>query len=820
MQFAVLCAAGAAPIPRRACAGAACQSGGPTMGFELGPRRGRAIDLVEAMGESEPRLAPEALAHFEEFDLVYRSLCAVLYNYVPTSGHPGGSISSGRFVAPLLFDAMDYDVTHPDREDADILSYAAGHKALGLYAMWALRNEVLRIGGPHLLPRDERQQLRLEDLLGFRRSPDQRTPLVERFHAKALDGHPTPATPFVWLATGASGVGLAASLGLALGARDHFGARAPRVHIVEGEGGLTPGRVAEALAAAGTASLDNAVLHVDWNQASIDSNRVCREDGTPGDYVQWDPAELAMLHDWNVIRVPDGRDFRQVVAAQRLAATLGSTQPTAIVYRTVKGWRYGIEGRASHGAGHALCSDRFFAALSPLLAGREATLPCCCDLAVPRCAGPGGPALIESCLWEALQIIRGEMESRPAMTAFLAARLDAARERLRRQARTARAHAPRVAAVYQAVEREGTGIPESLRLSPGMTTTLRHELGRVLHHLNAASGGALFVTAADLLGSTSAGQTAEGFPAGYWNAAANPGARTLAVGGICEDAMAGVVSGLGSFGRHIGVASSYAAFLAPLGHIAARLHAIGHHARRVAGAALPQPMVLVCAHAGLKTGEDGPTHADPQALQLLQENFPRGSAVTLTPWEPQELWPLLSAALARRPALIAPFVTRPNETVPDRAKLGLAPATAARTGVYRLRAARGSPDGALVLQESGVTLAFVAEALPQLEREGVDLDIYYVASAELFDALPASERERIFPEARAREAMGITGFTLATMYRWTRSDRGRSCTLHPYMKGHYPGSGQGAALLAEAGLDGRSQYWAIRSYLDAMARSR
>ncbi|HEY4640984.1 MAG TPA: hypothetical protein VII75_06540 [Thermoanaerobaculia bacterium] len=28
----------------------------------------------------------------------------------------------------------------------------------------------------------------------------------------------------------------------------------------------------------------------------------------------------------------------------------------------------------------------------------------------------------------------------------------------------------------------------------------------------------------------------------------------------------------------------------------------------------------------LKTGEDGPTHADPQPLQLLQENFPLGSS--------------------------------------------------------------------------------------------------------------------------------------------------------------------------------------------------
>jgi len=31
-------------------------------------------------------------------------------------------------------------------------------------------------------------------------------------------------------------------------------------------------------------------------------------------------------------------------------------------------------------------------------------------------------------------------------------------------------------------------------------------------------------------------------------------------------------------------------------------------------------------------------------LQLLQENFPRGTAVTLTPWEPQEIWPLLATA--------------------------------------------------------------------------------------------------------------------------------------------------------------------------------
>ena len=557
---------------------------------------------------------------------------------------------------------------------------------------------------------------------------------------------------------------------------------------------------------------------MDWNQASIDSNQVCRDGDKPGDYVQWTPAELAYLHDWNVVYVEDGKDFQQVLAAQRLVEKLGTTQPTAVVYRTVKGWQYGVEGRASHGAGHNLCSDGFYAALQPLLGTRDVALPSCCGLDALRCKGLGGAAVMEQCLWDALLILRGELERQQPMVKYLASRLVAARERLEKQARRPREGTPRVEAVYEMASRDGQEIPKELHLAPGATTTLRAELGRVLNHFNKASGGSILVCAADLLGSTSVNVVAQGFPAGFFNAATNPESRTLSIGGICEDAMAGVCSGLGSFGHHIGVASSYAAFIAPLGHVAARLHAIGNQARTSTYGGTYRPMILVGAHAGLKTGEDGPTHADPQALQLLQENFPPGTAITLTPWDPLEMWPLVAAALARRPAVIAPFVTRPNETVPDRVALGLAPANAARTGVYRLRAAKGQPDVTLVLQESAVTLAFAADVLPRLVEEGVDLDVYYVASAELFDALTPAERERIFPEARAQAAMGITGFTYATMYRWVRSDRGRAATLHPYLKGHFPGSGQGAAVLHEAGLDGDGQYRAIRGYLDVMAR--
>jgi transketolase len=110
-------------------------------------------------------------------------------------------------------------------------------------------------------------------------------------------------------------------------------------------------------------------------------------------------------------------------------------------------------------------------------------------------------------------------------------------------------------------------------------------------------------------------------------------------------------------------------------------------------------------------------------------------------------------------------------------------------------------------------MTFVSEVLPQLDRDGIDLDVYYVASAELFDLLPKDEQERIFPEEKAMEAMGITGFTLPTMYRWIQSERGRAVTMHPFMKGRYLGSGQAEMVLAEAGLDAAGQLAGIKGYL-------
>ena len=45
-----------------------------------------------------------------------------------------------------------------------------------------------------------------------------------------------------------------------------------------------------------------------------------------------------------------------------------------------------------------------------------------------------------------------------------------------------------------------------------------------------------------------------------------------------------------------------------------------------------------------------------------------------------------------------------------------------------------------------------------------------------------------------------------------RSDEGLRASLHPYRTGHYLGSGPGAVVLQEAGLDGAAQAASVVAY--------
>jgi transketolase len=740
----------------------------------------------------------------EFFDLCYRTLCAVMFNHA-SSGHPGGSVSSGRIVESLIFNQMNYDFSNPMDRSADIVSYAAGHKALGLYAMWALRNEIVRQTHPDLLP-EVIQQMRLEDLLGFRKNPITKTPLFLEHGVKPLDGHPTPQTPFVWLSTGPSGVGVAATAGLALTLKDMHGEDAPGVHIIEGEGGMTPGRVAETLAAAATSGLDNLYFHVDWNQAAIDSDLVTREGDKAGDYVQWDPTELLLVNGFNVIQVPDGFDYAQIREAQNKALSLKNGRPTGIVYRTVKGWKYGIEGKKSHGGGHGFYSEGYLQALKPF----EDEL----GLQFPRFEGEKTAESVEQAFYDSLLVIREAFESNKALTAHLG---DWVAERKQQHAdapKNIRAGAPELGKLYEDGAVSPRRRPESCTYDIGSAQTLRGSLAHSLNHVNRLTNGAVLSAAADLYGSTNISNISDGFGSGFWHPTQNPESRLFSSGGIAEDAMGGICSGISTMGYQIGVGSSYGAFIAPLNTICSKTHGIGQQTLRHRVPDEPnKTFVVVCGHAGVKTGEDGPTHAEPQALQVLQENFPGDVMISLTPWDPNELWPLTAESLLQRPAVLAAYVTRPSEIILDRDALGLAPAEDSVKGVYKLLEANGKPDATIVYQGSEVAYAFAAGVLPRLKERGINLDVYYVSSAELFDRLDEEERKEIYPFASASYALMFSGFTVATTYRWIMSERGREFSMFPWKSGAFLGSGQGDVCLEQAGMHPEAQLETIQRFI-------
>ena len=103
------------------------------MSFSLN-LKDRGTEFISLDPKAVSELPVDDSDSLEFYDLIYRTLCAVMFNHA-SSGHPGGSISSGRFVESLIFNQMNYDFFNPMDRTADIISYAAGHKALGLYAM-------------------------------------------------------------------------------------------------------------------------------------------------------------------------------------------------------------------------------------------------------------------------------------------------------------------------------------------------------------------------------------------------------------------------------------------------------------------------------------------------------------------------------------------------------------------------------------------------------------------------------------------------------------------------------------------------------------
>src|SRR5213082_22215 len=213
------------------------------------------------------------------------------------SGHPTSSMSAADLIAVLIARYLQYDWARPKDPNNDHLIYSKGHASPLCYAMFKAVGAITD-----------------SELMTFRQ------------FGSRLQGHPTPAIPWVDVATGSLGQGLPIAVGIALAGKRWLGAPY-HVWTLTGDSELAEGSIWEGLDHAGHEHLSNFT-------AIFDVNRL----GQRG------PTELEWNLDAYAARVGafgcepiviDGHDLAAIDAA--LARARHADGPTVIVAKTVKG---------------------------------------------------------------------------------------------------------------------------------------------------------------------------------------------------------------------------------------------------------------------------------------------------------------------------------------------------------------------------------------------------------------------------------------------------------------------------------------------------
>jgi transketolase len=242
------------------------------------------------------------------------------------SGHPTTCMSAADLMAALFFADMRFDPKNPQHPEADRLVMSKGHAAPLLYAMWAEAG---------FIPRE-----RLTDL---------------RLFTSNLEGHPTPRLPFVDVATGSLGQGLAAGVGIALNAR-RIGS-GYRTYVLMGDGETAEGSVWEAAASANFFKLDSLCAIIDVN--ALGQSRPTELQHDLETYrVRWS------AFGWHVISI-DGHDLPQILDAYQKARAI-KDRPTVILARTLKGKGVSVTEGLSNWHGKPLSKEQMEKAIEEL----------------------------------------------------------------------------------------------------------------------------------------------------------------------------------------------------------------------------------------------------------------------------------------------------------------------------------------------------------------------------------------------------------------------------------------------------------------------
>jgi transketolase len=243
------------------------------------------------------------------------------------SGHPTSSMSAAHLLAVLFADHLRFDVKAPEYRGNDRFVLSKGHAAPGLYAT-------------------------LKAIGAF----DDDVLLSLRKEGSPLQGHPAPIPELPWVdvATGSLGQGLAAGLGMALAMRlDRIDAR---VWVMLGDSEMAEGSVWEAMEATSFHGAANVT-------AILDLNRLGQRGPTMHEWHADVFRDRALAFGWNALEI-DGHDVDAIDEAYRTAET--DDRPTMIVARTQKGHGVSFLENKEGWHGKAVPADKLDAAIEEL----------------------------------------------------------------------------------------------------------------------------------------------------------------------------------------------------------------------------------------------------------------------------------------------------------------------------------------------------------------------------------------------------------------------------------------------------------------------
>lgn len=225
------------------------------------------------------------------------------------SGHPGAAMGMAPLLYSLYADAMSYNSknSHWDNRDRFVLS--SGHASALLYTC-------LHLFG---------YKVSKEDLLQFRQWGS-----ITAGHPeyKLCDGVETTTGPLGQGVANAVGFAIAETMLAAKFNRDGYNVVDHYTYAVCGDGCMMEGISGEASSLAGTLKLGKLILLYDDNEISIEGNTDIA--------MKEDVGKRYEAYGWQVIRVKDGNDYKQVEAA--IAEAKKDDRPSLIICPTIIGF--------------------------------------------------------------------------------------------------------------------------------------------------------------------------------------------------------------------------------------------------------------------------------------------------------------------------------------------------------------------------------------------------------------------------------------------------------------------------------------------------